>query len=83
MNTMKLPKPLSIEDLISLLESHRAKCEETLKTLKEAKLQHPEHIKLLEYNKEKFEKKIEELNEDLDKLRKIVRTRKRINPTKA
>jgi chromosome segregation ATPase len=83
MNRLELPKPLSIEDLISLLESHIAECEETLKTLKETRLQHPEHIKLREYNKEKFEKKIEELNEDLDKLRKIVRTRKRINPTKA
>lgn len=58
-------------------------CEETLKTLKETKLQHPEHLKLREYNKETIEKKIEELNEDLDKLRKIVRHQERINPTKA
>ena len=70
---MKLPKPLSIKDLISLLESHIAKCEETLKNLRKAKLQRPEHIKLREYSKERIEKKIKELNEDLDKLRKIVR----------
>lgn len=69
---MKLPKPLSIKDLISSLESHKAKCEETLKILKEANLQHPEHIKLREYNKERIKKKIDELNEDLDKLRKIL-----------
>lgn len=69
---MKLPKPTPIKDLISRLESHKAKCEETLEILKEANLQHPEHIKLREYNKEKITKEIDDLNKDLDKLRQIV-----------
>ena len=68
---MTLPKPLSIKDLIAFLESHRAECEETLRVLTEAELQHPEHIKVRESIKERIEKEIKEIDKDLEKLRKI------------
>ena len=70
---MALPKPLGVEDLIRLLEERITKCKEILKVLKDAKLQHPEHIKIKEYYKKRIEKELENHKESVQQLKRFIK----------
>ena len=60
---MKVPKPMPLKDLISLLESRKERykeefeiCEEALKTIKE-----PKHIEIWERERDSNKDRIEEI----------------------
>lgn len=65
------PKTLTIKDLMRWLEERIAKCEETLRIIQVAELQHPQHINLKGYYMKRTAKELKDLKESLEHLRKV------------
>jgi predicted esterase YcpF (UPF0227 family) len=70
---MNLPEPLTIRDLMSLLEKEKAVCEENLKVCEDTLkvLKHPKHIEYWTRERDDFKDRIKCIEKHLETYRKI------------